>query len=71
MRDLASEALAGIAARPTRLILTTLGTALGVGALVATVGLSQTASGQLARHFDAVDATQVVRGWTTVARPRR
>jgi putative ABC transport system permease protein len=60
MRDLVAEALAGIAARPARLVLTTLGTALGVGALVATVGLSQTASGQLASHFDAIDATQVV-----------
>jgi putative ABC transport system permease protein len=59
-RDLVDEALAGVAARPARLALTTLGTVLGVAALVATVGLAQTAGGQIAGRFDAVTATEVV-----------
>jgi putative ABC transport system permease protein len=52
--------LGGVAARPARLILTTLGTVLGVAALVATMGLAQTAGGQIAGRFDAVTATEVV-----------
>jgi putative ABC transport system permease protein len=60
LRDLIDEALGGVAARPARLILTTLGTVLGVAALVATVGLAQTAGGQIAGRFDAVTATEVV-----------
>ncbi|MEW6472379.1 MAG: ABC transporter permease [Actinomycetota bacterium] len=60
LRDLVDEALAGVAARPARLALTTLGTVLGVAALVATMGLAQTAGGQIAGRFDAVTATEVV-----------
>jgi putative ABC transport system permease protein len=60
LRDMLDEALAGVAARPARLVLTTLGTVLGVAALVATVGLAQTAGGQIAGRFDAVTATEVV-----------
>ncbi|MEU8223032.1 ABC transporter permease [Kribbella sp. NPDC048915] len=60
VRDLLDEALAGVAARPTRLILTTLGTVLGVAALVATVGLGQTAAGQITQRFDLAAATRVV-----------
>ena len=60
MRDLLDEALAGVAARPTRLILTTLGTVLGVAALVGTVGLGQTAAGQITQRFDLAAATRVV-----------
>jgi putative ABC transport system permease protein len=59
-RDLVDEALAGITARPTRLALTALGTVLGVAAQVATLGLAQTAAGQVAGRFDAVAATHVV-----------
>lgn len=59
-RDLLSEALAGVAARPTRLALTTLGTVLGVAALVTTIGVGQTASGQISERFDAEAATRVV-----------
>ncbi len=58
-RDLLEEALAGVAARPTRLVLTTLGTVLGIAALVATMGLGQTASGQIAQRFDLALATRV------------
>src|SRR3954466_4520178 len=59
-RDLASEALAGLIARPARVVLTVLGTVIGVGALVATLGLSKTASNQIVGHFDKVSATDVV-----------
>lgn len=60
VRDLVNEAAHGIGARPGRLVLTIVGTVLGVGSLVVTVGLAQTAAGQIARQFDAVAATQVV-----------
>ncbi|WP_238334708.1 ABC transporter permease [Kribbella amoyensis] len=60
VRDLLDEALAGVAARPTRLILTTLGTVLGIAALVGTVGLGQTAAGQITQRFDLAAATRVV-----------
>src|SRR4051812_15299955 len=58
--DLAAEAIAGLFARPARVVLTVLGTVIGVGALVATLGLSKTASNQIVGHFDAVSATDVV-----------
>ncbi|WP_182111925.1 MULTISPECIES: ABC transporter permease [unclassified Actinotalea] len=60
LRDLVNEAAHGIGARPGRLVLTIIGTVLGVGSLVVTVGLAQTAAGQIAAQFDAVAATQVV-----------
>jgi macrolide transport system ATP-binding/permease protein len=59
-RDLASEALAGLLARPARVALTVLGTVIGVGALVATLGLSKTAANQIVGHFDALAATDIV-----------
>lgn len=59
VRDLLDEALAGVAARPTRLVLTTLGTVLGIAALVGTLGLGQTASGQITQRFDLAAATRV------------
>lgn len=59
-RDLLSEAAHGIGARPGRLLLTILGTVLGIGSVVVTVGLAQTAAGQIGAQFDAVAATQVV-----------
>ncbi|NED95387.1 ABC transporter permease [Phytoactinopolyspora alkaliphila] len=60
LRDLVDEALSGVAARPSRLALTTLGTVIGVAALVSTIGLGQTASGQISDRFDATSATRVV-----------
>ena len=60
VRDLLAEASHGIGARPGRLFLTIIGTVLGIGSLVVTVGLAQTAAGQIASRFDAVAATQVV-----------
>ncbi|HEY3002006.1 MAG TPA: ABC transporter permease, partial [Kribbellaceae bacterium] len=59
VRELLGEALAGVAARPTRLVLTTLGTVLGIAALVGTLGLGQTASGQITQRFDLAVATRV------------
>ncbi|MBE7699490.1 ABC transporter permease [Oerskovia sp. Sa1BUA8] len=59
-RDLFAEAAHGIGARPGRLVLTILGTVLGIASVVITVGLAQTAAGQITRQFDAVAATQVV-----------
>lgn len=58
--DLLGEATADIGARPGRLVVTLAGTVLGIGALVATVGFAQTASGQIARQFDVGAATQIV-----------
>ncbi|HEY6740136.1 MAG TPA: ABC transporter permease [Actinopolymorphaceae bacterium] len=60
LRDLLDEALAGVAARPTRLVLTTIGTMLGIAALVGTLGLGQTAAGQITERFDLAAATRVV-----------
>lgn len=57
LRDLLAEAAFGIGSRPGRLVLTILGTVLGIGSVVVTVGLAQTAAGQIARQFDAVAAT--------------
>jgi hypothetical protein len=55
-----AEAIAGLLARPARVGLTVLGTVIGVGALVATLGLSKTAGSQIVGRFDALSATDVV-----------
>jgi putative ABC transport system permease protein len=59
LRDLGAEALAGVGARPARTALTVLGTVLGIGTLVTTLGVSSTAGNQIAGRFDAVTATMV------------
>ena len=59
-RDLATEVIASIIARPGRAALTTLGTVLGVGTLIVILGLTSTASGQVSARFDAQAATTVV-----------
>jgi putative ABC transport system permease protein len=41
-------------------VLTGLGTTLGVGALVGTLGITSTASAQISKRFDALKATEVV-----------
>jgi putative ABC transport system permease protein len=58
-RDLIHESFEGVGARPSRLIITLLGTVLGIASLVATIGFAQTASGQIAQQFDALAATRV------------
>lgn len=60
LQDLLVEASFGIGAKPSRLIMTTLGTVLGIASLVVTVGFAQTAAGQIANQFDSVSATQVL-----------
>ena len=57
--DLWSEAFAACLARPGRAVLTVLGTVLGIAALVATLGISKTAGGQIVSRFDALAATDV------------
>ena len=58
-RDLVFESFAGMFARPGRMLLTVLGTTIGLAALVATLGLSQTASQQIIGRFDELAATQI------------
>jgi macrolide transport system ATP-binding/permease protein len=60
LRDLLGESVAGLIARPARVALTVLGTVVGVAALVATLGLSKTASNQIVGHFDEVSSTDIV-----------
>lgn len=59
LRDLLSEGTSALTARPARTLLTALGTVLGVAALVATLGLAQTAGGQIVGRFDELEATRV------------
>lgn len=59
-QDLVAEATADIGSRPARLVMTILGTVLGIASLVATIGFAQTAAGQIARQFDGAASTQVV-----------
>jgi macrolide transport system ATP-binding/permease protein len=58
--DLADESIAGLFARPGRMMLTVLGTVIGLAALVATVGLSRTAGNRIVGRFDELAATEVV-----------
>jgi len=70
-RDMLGEAIAGLLARPARAALTVLGTVIGVGALVATLGLSKTAGSQIVGRFDALAATDlIVRPSTRAGGPR-
>ena len=59
IRDLLSESLAGMLARPGRSVLTVLGTVLGIAALVATLGVARTAGNQIVGRFDELAATSV------------
>ncbi len=66
-RDLLDEVLAGMFARPMRMMLTVLGVVIGITALVATVGLTRTASNRIISNFDALAATELF----VTARPGR
>lgn len=57
--DLLREAAAGISRRAMRSALTMLGTILGVGAFVTTLGLTATANAQIGARFDVLKATEV------------
>jgi putative ABC transport system permease protein len=59
LSDLGVEALSAILQRPARSALTALGTVLGVGAFVATLGLTTTAGAQVSERFDLLKATEV------------
>jgi putative ABC transport system permease protein len=56
--DLGNEALAGLLQRPGRSALTLVGVMLGIGSFVAIVGIAQTASGQIGKQFNVLQATQ-------------
>ena len=58
-RDLVVESFAGLFARPLRMVLTVLGTVIGIAALVATLGLSRTAGNQIITRFDELAATEL------------
>ncbi len=67
LRDLLDEALAGMFARPGRMMLTVLGVVIGITALVATLGLTRTAGNRIISQFDALAATELF----VTARPGR
>jgi len=60
IRDLLGEAIAGMFARPGRMLLTMLGIVIGITALVATLGLSRTANNRIISQFDELAATGIV-----------
>jgi len=59
IRDLFSEAIAGMFARPGRMMLTVLGVVIGLTALVATIGLTRTAGNRIISQFDRLAATEL------------
>lgn len=59
VRDLLTEAGAGVVQRPARTMLTALGTVLGVGAFVTVLGLTATAGSQIDERFNVLLATEV------------
>jgi len=59
LNDLFNEAIAGIFARAGRMALTILGIVIGLTALVATLGLSRTASNRIISQFDELAATEI------------
>jgi macrolide transport system ATP-binding/permease protein len=67
IRDLLNEAIAGMFARPGRMMLTVLGIVIGLTALVATLGLTRTAGNRIISQFDRLAATEIF----ITARPGR
>ncbi len=61
-RRLLDEAAAGIGARPSRTVMTSIGTILGVATLVATLGLGATTGARIVNRFNELTATEVVVG---------
>jgi putative ABC transport system permease protein len=59
LSDAVRDAIMSVARHPSRTVLTALGTTLGVGAAVATIGLTASASASVSSSFDALRATQV------------
>jgi putative ABC transport system permease protein len=58
--DALSQGIRSVSSHPGRLAMTCLAVALGIGALVATIGFAQTGSGQIAATFDSVAATSIL-----------
>lgn len=57
--DLFLDAATNVARQPARTVLTALGTAVGVGAAISTVGVAGSAAASVSSTFDALRATQV------------
>ena len=57
--DLFSEGVSSIFAKPGRMALTVLGIAIGLTALVATVGLTRTSANRIVSQFDEFAATEI------------
>jgi len=60
LRRLLNEAIVGIASRPSRAVLTGVGTVLGVAALVATLGMGATTGNRIVNRFNELTATEVI-----------
>lgn len=60
MRDLLSESLTSLLGKSGRMVLTAVGTVLGIAALVAIAGLTSTTGNQITSRFDELAATEVV-----------
>ena len=58
-QDVVVEASSSLGARPSRLVVTTIGTVIGIGSLVLTAGFAQTAANQVASQFDAAASTHL------------
>lgn len=58
-RDVMAEAVAGVLQRPARSVLTAVGTVLGVGSLIAILGLTSTAASQIDGRFNELTATEI------------
>jgi putative ABC transport system permease protein len=58
-RSLIREALAGVVQRPGRSALTATGTVLGVGAVIAVLGITTSANSQVVKEFTRLSATQL------------
>jgi macrolide transport system ATP-binding/permease protein len=59
LTDVLNETLAGMFARPGRMVLTVLGVVIGLTALVATIGLTRTAGNRIISQFDQLAATEL------------
>lgn len=59
LKDLFNEVLSGVFAKPGRMTLTVLGVAIGLTALVATVGLTRTSANRIITQFDELAATEL------------
>lgn len=59
-RDVLGESLASLAARPVQTAVTAVGTAVGIGTLVATVAIATTAGNQIVERVEAIAPTHVL-----------